>query len=58
MCCPGSGMRISPLVKEACQRALAGIEYILSDGVELAMSRVNGKAQSDSGNDTGKKDIP
>jgi hypothetical protein len=47
-----------PLVKEACQRATAGIEYILSDGVELAMSRVNGKTTSGNGNDTGKKDIP
>ena len=46
------------LVKEACQRAVTGIEYILSDGVELAMSRVNGKAASDNGNDNGKKDIP
>lgn len=47
-----------PLVKEACQRAVTGIEYILSDGVELAMSRVNGKAASDNGNDNGEKDIP
>ena len=47
-----------PLVKEACQRALTGIEYILSDGVELAMSRVNGKAPMGNENDTGKKDIP
>ncbi len=46
-----------PLVKEACQRAVEGIEYILSDGVELAMSRVNGKALPDSGNGTGSKDI-
>ena len=47
-----------PLVKEACQRAVTGIEYILSDGVELAMSRVNGKAAAGNENDTGKKDIP
>ena len=47
-----------PLVKEACERAVAGIEYIVSDGVQLAMSRVNGKALTDKENDTGKKDIP
>ena len=47
-----------PLVKEACQRALEGIEYILSGGVELAMSRVNGKASSDNKNGNSKKDIP
>lgn len=33
-----------PLVKQACERAVAGIESIISDGVEMAMSRVNGRA--------------
>jgi PTH1 family peptidyl-tRNA hydrolase len=33
-----------PPVKQACEKAVTGIEWIISDGVELAMSRVNGRA--------------
>ena len=47
-----------PLVKEACERAVEGIEHILHDGVQLAMSRVNGKAALDNKNGNTEKDIP